>query len=203
MAQDTVGRIFEPFFSTKFNGRGLGLATVLGIVRNHGGALAVHTELDRGTTFRVLLPFADCDSVGSPSADEGDSTVALEQGSGLVLVVDDEEIVRTLAERILRHAGYQVLCANDGVEALDLIRDRSSELRAVLLDLAMPRMNGLETLDAIREHDPNLPIILSSGFSGAELEERLRGDPRSSFIQKPYRTTALIRSIFEAIQTAP
>jgi CheY-like chemotaxis protein len=162
MDEEIRKRIFEPYFSTKFAGRGLGLASVLGIVRGHGGAIQLLTEPGEGTTFRVLLPPARRATRPAPSETRPRDH---ERMGGTILVVDDEEWVLELAREFLERNGFTVLTAGGGRVALEIIREDEAEaIDAVVLDLTMPDLDGKETFLEIRELRPHLPVIVSSGF---------------------------------------
>jgi PAS domain S-box-containing protein len=190
MTQDTLNRIFDPFFSTKFTGRGLGLAAVMGIVRGHNGLIRIRTEPGRGTSFRVLFP-----PVAGPARREEEPLSARSgwRGSGTILVVDDEEGVREVAERMLQEIGFSTITAEDGRQALDLLRQTGDELTGVLLDLSMPRMGGQETLVRLRAIHPDLPVVMMSGYTEQVAAEQLGESTRSTvFIQKPFVSEDLI-----------
>jgi CheY-like chemotaxis protein/two-component sensor histidine kinase len=188
MDEETRQRMFEPFFSSKSTGRGLGLAAVSGIVRGHKGALELRTEPGRGTLVRVLFP-----AVASPPERLDDSLDVrlISQGSGVVLLIDDEEPVRTFGARILERAGYRVITENDGQAGLETFRKNADSIRAVILDMTMPIMNGEETFAAIRELRADVPVILSSGFNESEAMGSFNGRGPTDFIKKPYRGAEL------------
>ena len=183
MSAETQAKMFEPFFTTKFTGRGLGLAAVLGIVRGHGGALKVSSELDRGTTFKLLLPATGVASVESKVERR---LIPQWRGQGTVLVVDDEDGVRLVAGRMLQKLGFDILSASDGEKGLEVYRARHESICAVLLDLTMPRMDGEETFREIRRIRPDACVVLMSGFNEQDAAARFVGKGLAGFVQKPF-----------------
>ena len=194
MDEATRSRIFDPFFTTKFTGRGLGLAAILGIVRGHNGGIAVKSAPGEGTQFQILFPVSS-KSVAVPKLDIG----GLARGTGKVLVVDDEPVVRYLAAKILSIAGYTPIEAADGRAALDILGQSGDTICLVLLDLTMPGLSGEETYRQIAAIRPTLPVLLSSGFSAEDVSGRLTGGSIVGFIQKPYGVEALCAEVRRAL----
>jgi len=189
MTEETVARVFDPFFTTKFTGRGLGLAAVLGIVRGHRGSLRIDTAPGRGTTFTVFLP---CAPVAPEVAAPDPAAPAPRRGHGPVLVVDDEENVRTFVCRVLAEAGYETLPAGDGAEALRVLGANPTAVRAAVVDLTMPRVDGWELAGRLSAAAPGLPVLLMSGYTEAELGRREGRANVAGFLQKPFRAADLL-----------
>lgn len=182
MDEVAVTRIFDPFYSTKFTGRGLGLAATLGIVRGHRGAIETVSALGVGTTMRLYFPVSPNQSaVTEPSPPRAWT------GSGEVLIVDDEESVRSVSASLLQRRGFGVVVARDGQEAAAILAAAPNRFTLVLLDLTMPGMDGEATFLTLREINPALRVVLMSGYSESEVTRMFEGHGIAGFLQKPFR----------------
>jgi two-component system cell cycle sensor histidine kinase/response regulator CckA len=187
-----LDRIFEPFFTTKETGKGtgLGLATVYGMAKEHYGAVTVDSKEGKGTQFVIFLPSEDME-VASPKHE----LMADFSGQGCILVIDDEEIIRTTAMSILNRLGYEVMLAVDGQDGVEVFQENQERIELVITDMVMPRMSGSVCYQHIRELSPEVPVILSSGFSQQQRVDELKKQGISAVIEKPYRMHELAKII--------
>lgn len=202
MDDATLGRVFEPFFTTKPKGEGtgLGLATVYGIVRGGGGAISIYSEVGEGTTFRVHLPAIDATV---PAGSEADHAPGPDGGGERILVVEDEDAVRTLANRILTRAGYEVTAASRAAEAVDLLQGAGERFDMLLTDVVMPEMRGIELVQVAESVAPELPILMMSGYSTPMLEEERQMIARVPLLEKPFSGSALLSHVRELLDARP
>ncbi|MBD3219986.1 response regulator [bacterium] len=197
MTEEVRSRIFEPFFTTKGpgEGTGLGLASVYGCVINHGGILDVATVAGDGSTFTILLPRT------ARALDQRDRPAQpAVSGEGRIMIVDDEEVVRALAERALARYGYEVISCEDGIEAIERLRKEREEIDLVILDLVMPRLSGEQTFDELRRLDPGVPILIASGFTQDAAVQGLIHRGAAGFLAKPFQLAHLARTVDQTIR---
>lgn len=192
MDEATRLRIFDPFFTTKEMGRGtgLGLASAYGIIKNHGGMITVYSEVGHGTTFNIYLPVSDKDAHREVPIEGG-----LIKGSATILLVDDEELIIDVGQAMLERLGYRVMVCRGGQEAVKEITDMGNEIDLVILDMVMPGMDGGTTFDQIRESQPDMPVILSSGYAINGQADKIMRRGCNGFIQKPYNISELSQKI--------
>jgi two-component system cell cycle sensor histidine kinase/response regulator CckA len=190
MSEETLRNIFDPFFTTKFTGRGLGLSAVLGIVRGHHGGVQVVSEAGVGTSFRIVFPATGSTSeIVLPNA----APERKIQFEGSVLIVDDEAEIREVVVDLLQEIGVKSLVAPNGESGLEIYRRHRDEISLVLLDVSMPGLGGKETFRLLKKENPDVRVVLSSGFSETEVTEELQGLGLTGFIPKPYRLDRLVQ----------
>ena len=191
MDAGTLSKIFDPFFTTKFTGRGLGLAAVLGIIRGHKGNLEVQSQPGQGTTFKIYFPISQtAPPIANPESDPQTLFSAGEEG--VVLVIDDEEPVREAVIDVLETLNIAVLTAVNGTEGIAIFSENHGHIKLVILDLSMPGLSGTETLTRLQKIDPNVPVILSSGYNQSESTQDLAHLNHADFLEKPYKVDDLI-----------
>jgi len=197
MEPDIISKLFEPFFTTKFTGRGLGMSAVSGIIRGHQGAMEIVSDPGKGTFFRVFFPALKEKSGRRVSAAPPVAHASVVDAT--VLLVDDEEAVRTVGKNMLRKIGYHVIIASDGPEALNIFNLQGEEIDIVILDLTMPGLSGEETLDRLKDIRSNVPVIISSGFSVSDILPNMIEHGSAGFLQKPYTMETLKEELQRAL----
>jgi CheY-like chemotaxis protein len=202
MSAETLDKIFDPFFTTKEVGKGtgLGLATVMGIVKSHGGFTTVQSEIGVGTTFRIFIP---ANAKEAPEVKESDGAVDLRGRGELILVVDDEAAIREALVETLQDYGYRAYTAEDGSDALALYFQRRDEIKLVLTDLSMGGMDGIALIRALRKVDPTVRAIVSSGHLQQEQIITLESLGVKRFLDKPYTANKLLRTLRETLDSPP
>jgi two-component system, cell cycle sensor histidine kinase and response regulator CckA len=203
MPAAVLDRIFEPFFTTKElnNSTGLGLSTVMGIVKSHHGIINVDSELGRGTTFKIYLPAM---AIPSETTKESSELVSLPRGNGeTILVVDDEVSILNIASRTLQTFGYRVLTATDGAKAVAIYAQHLNEIAVVLTDMAMPRMDGPLTIRGLTQINPRIKIIPTSGLNANDKLAKASGTSAKYFLPKPYTAATLLKAIQAILEEPP
>lgn len=197
MSDETIHRMFDPFFTTKFTGRGLGMAVVLGIVRNHKGAIKVDSTPGSGTVFRVVFPLTDMPAENGKKS-TGDA-VQSKIGTGTVLLVDDEDSVRSICKRMLERGGFKVLAAEGGRKGIEIFRMHEKEIACVILDYTMPDMSGEDVFRVLKEINPDVRVLLSSGCSDLP-SDRFVKMGIAGFLEKPYEYSNLIDEVLAVMR---
>jgi two-component system, cell cycle sensor histidine kinase and response regulator CckA len=188
LSEAEMARIFSPFYTTKVAGRGLGLAAVQDIVKSHDGEVVIRSTVNEGSTFEVWLPGGTMDE-----AIETGTNAEEAEGTGLILIVDDEEAVRKVAERILLRRGFNVISEGDSDKAVSIFDEQHQNIDLVLLDVMMPKRNGFELMAIFRKLEPNIPVLLVTGY-GSDVAE-LDDPERTAILRKPYRLNELVQAI--------
>ena len=196
IAKENLETLFDPFYSTKFTGRGLGLPVVLGIVQAHGGGIAVESRPGEGSCFRVYFPI--CTATMATPAIVGPRSAG-GAWEGTLLLVDDDGFLLESTGAMVELMGFTLLTARDGIEALEVFRQHREDIRCVITDLTMPRMDGWETLAALRQLQPTLPVILASGYDKGQVMAAARAERPQAFLSKPFGLRQLREAVDQAL----
>lgn len=197
MTQEVCKKIFDPFFTTKFTGRGLGMSAVLGIVHGHHGLIKVSSEPGKGSSFNISLPIS---TENTPGITPATAPVIEQHASGMVLVIDDEETIREITSMALSDVGFTVVTAIDGQDGIDVFQQHT-DIIGIILDMTMPRMNGEACFDILHKMNPNVPVILSSGYSEEDAMASFQSKGLAGFIQKPYKIDAFQQLALNCFQS--
>ena len=195
IAPENIKKIFEPFFTTKEQGKGtgLGLSAAYGTIAQHGGAINVYSELGRGSVFRIYLPVIE------KKVENEEISNRIVKGAGTILLIDDEPAVRFTNRLLLEAAGYKVLLAENGIEGLQIFKEKKDEIDLVILDMIMPEMNGSECFEELMKLDPKAKVILCSGFPQNADVEKMKKNGLLDFVFKPCKSEVLTRVVSQAI----
>jgi len=204
MNEEVMQKIFDPLFTTKISGRGLGLASVFNAVQRHNGAVDVRSEVGVGTVFRVYFPIEEQNASAGPGSEQAAESEW--HGYGTALIADDEEAIRSITTALLERFGFRVLTAADGLETVDLYTENAGDITLLLMDLNMPRLNGVEAVLRIRHINPKVPVLFMSGYPREQVIERFSLQPHTGFIRKPFQSSELrssLRNVMEEDVSAP
>jgi CheY-like chemotaxis protein len=194
MDEATLAKIFDPFYTTKFTGRGLGLAVVLGIIRGHKGGLRVTSVPELGAQFTLLFPMS---KEPEPANNPGVGNPQEVKRAGVVLVIDDEEPVREAVTDILEIEAIEVITAADGLEGIERFKQSHDLIDLILLDLSMPGLGGVETFQQLQKIDRTVPVLMSSGYNQSEVDSQFREEQPTGFLQKPYSADVLVEVVMK------
>ena len=196
MDKATMDKIFEPFFTTDETkiGTGLGLASVYGIIKHHGGTIDVYSEKGSGTSFKIYLPASDKAVIGEKTPSQ-----EVLPGTETILLIDDEDMILDVGREMLEGLGYRVIVAKSGREAVTLYEENAADIQAVILDMIMPGMNGKETFTALQKANPNIKVLLSSGYSIDGDAEKILAMGCQGFIQKPFNLSRLSQKVRDVL----